>query len=206
MMLTDGIRTAALPALPRLTRGPRLSPPMVSSACHPTGGGDDSEAMIRSPIFHGQPPTRLVPLLVLATGLCGCSSFQSRWDQAPPHPADGVSGRWIGTWQNTNNAHGGPLKAVLMPQGSNTFSAHFHAGWGKRSGTFRMPMRGTHEGDSFRFEGSRRILGVRIDTAGTIRPDEFQATYHSRFDTGTFTLRRPQPVPDPGSSSPGPKR
>jgi len=162
--------------------------------------------MIRSPISDGPALARLVPLLALATGLCGCSSFQSRWDQAPAPSTDGVSGRWIGTWQNTNNAHGGPLKAVLMPQGSNTFSAHFHAGWGKRSGTFRMPMRGTHEGDSFRFEGSRRILGVRIDTAGTIRPDEFQATYHSRFDTGTFTLRRPQPVPDPGSSSPGPKR
>jgi len=142
------------------------------------------------------PPTHAKPLalgLLLTLGLCGCTSFESRWASAPARPADAVSGRWLGTWQNTNNAHGGPLKAVLIPKGSNTFSAYFHAGWGRRTGTFRMPIHGENSGDTFRFEGSRRILGVRIDTAGTFRGDRFDATYGSRFDTGTFTLRRPEP-------------
>ena len=106
---------------------------------------------------------------------------------------DGVSGRWVGTWQNTNNAHGGPLQAVLISQGTHTFAAYFHAGWGKHSGTFKTPIQGEHEGESFRFQGSKRILGLKINTAGTIRSDEFNATYESRFDSGTFTLKRPSP-------------
>ena len=48
-------------------------------------------------------------------------------------------------------------------------------------------------GDSFRFSGSKRVLGVKITTAGTIEPDRFNATYDSRFDSGTFTLKRPGP-------------
>jgi hypothetical protein len=106
---------------------------------------------------------------------------------------DGVSGRWVGTWQNTNNAHGGPLHAVLISQGTHAFAAYFHAGWGKHSGTFKTPIHGDHEGDSFRFQGSKRVLGLKINTAGTIRSEKFNATYESRFDSGTFTLKRPSP-------------
>ncbi|MFM8879366.1 MAG: hypothetical protein ACKOKG_09580 [Verrucomicrobiota bacterium] len=131
--------------------------------------------------------------IAMAFGLCGCTSFESRWKTAPSTATDGVSGRWIGTWQNTNNAHGGPLKAVLIPRGTNAFSAYFHAGWGKHSGTFRTPIHGDRSGDSFRFSGSKRVLGVKITTAGTIEPDRFNATYDSRFDSGTFTLKRPGP-------------
>lgn len=127
----------------------------------------------------------------MASILCGCTSFESRWKSAPAVSADGVSGQWIGTWQNTNNAHGGPLQAVLIEKGSNTFSAYFHAGWGKHSGTFRTPIQGNREGETYRFKGSKRVFGVKIDTAGTIRSNEFRATYESRFDHGTFTLKRP---------------
>ena len=130
-------------------------------------------------------------VLALALTLCGCSSFESRWNAAPSTSADGVSGRWIGTWQNTNNAHGGPLQAVLIAKGSNDFSAYFHAGWGKRSGTFQTPIQGSREGDTFRFTGSKRVFGVKIKTSGVIQPDEFNAFYDSRFDSGTFTLKRP---------------
>lgn len=123
--------------------------------------------------------------------VCGCSSFESRWSAAPALSADGVSGRWVGTWQNTNNAHGGPLQAVLISRGTNAFAAYFHAGWGKYSGTFKTPIQGDHEGESYRFQGSKRVFGIKINTAGTIRSDEFNATYESRFDSGTFTLKRP---------------
>jgi hypothetical protein len=146
-------------------------------------------------------------LIALTSFLCGCTSFESRWKSAPSLSDDGVSGRWIGTWQNTNNAHGGPLQAVVIDKGTNSFSAYFHAGWGKHSGTFRTPIRGGREGDTFRFTGSKRVFGVKIDTAGTIRSNEFHANYESRFDNGTFTLKRPHLVeqlsPAPGSPSKG---
>ena len=131
-------------------------------------------------------------LTILST-MCGCTSFETRWKNAHSNSTDGVAGRWVGTWQNTNNAHGGPLKAVLVPTGSNAFSAYFHAGWGKHSGTFRTPIQGNRAGDAFRFKGSKRVFGVKIDTAGTIGSGEFNATYDSRFDSGTFTLKRPNP-------------
>ncbi len=139
--------------------------------------------------------------LALALSLCGCSSFESRWSAAPTTSPDGVSGRWVGTWQNTNNAHGGPLEAVLISRGTNAFAAYFHAGWGKHSGTFQTPIQGDREGESFRFQGSKRVFGVKINTAGTIQSDEFNATYESRFDSGTFTLKRPITSDQPTSSS-----
>ena len=85
-------------------------------------------------------------VLALALALCGCSSFESRWNAAP---------------------------------------------WGKRSGTFQTPIQGSREGDTFRFTGSKRVFGVKIKTSGVIQPDEFNASYDSRFDSGTFTLKRP---------------
>ncbi len=139
--------------------------------------------------------------LALALSLCGCSSFESRWSAAPTTSPDGVSGRWVGTWQNTNNAHGGPLEAVLISRGTNAFAAYFHAGWGKHSGTFQTPIQGDREGKSFRFQGSKRVVGVKINTAGTIQSDEFNATYESRFDSGTFPLKRPITSDQPTSSS-----
>jgi hypothetical protein len=113
-------------------------------------------------------------VLALALTLCGCSSFESRWNAAPSTSADG-----------------GPLQAVLIAKGSNDFSAYFHAGWGKRSGTFQTPIQGSREGDTFRFTGSKRVFGVKIKTSGAIQPYDFNAFYDSRFDSGTFTLKRP---------------
>ena len=163
--------------------------PDTAAACHPTGGGDSISTRMKTEPRRFQTALAITILL----SVCGCTSFETRWKNAPSNSTDGVAGRWIGTWQNTNNAHGGPLKAVLMPTGSNAFSAYFHAGWGNHSGTFHTPIHGNRAGDAFRFQGSKRVFGVKIDTAGTIGSGEFNATYDSRFDSGTFTLKRPNP-------------
>jgi hypothetical protein len=123
--------------------------------------------------------------------LAGCARFESRWAAAPATVPGSIQGRWTGTWQNTNNTHSGPLRAVVTAKGAHGYDALFHAGWGRRTGSFHMPIRGTNEDGAFVFSGSRRIIGVKITTRGRIDGTRFDAIYGSRFDNGTFTLSRP---------------
>lgn len=129
-------------------------------------------------------------LAALALFLTGCRSFEKDWEHASATSADPAAGRWIGTWQNTNNTHSGPLRAVVVPVPGG-YRARFEAGWGRHSGSFRTRLRGTPAGDAVEFEGRRRILGVKITTRGRADGKSFEATYDSRFDRGSFEMRRP---------------
>lgn len=129
-------------------------------------------------------------ILLLAAG---CASFERPWQRAlqQPPPATDITGAWIGTWQNTNNSHGGALRALVTRVDESTYRARFHATWGGHSGSFRTVLRGHGESGEFVFTGSKRILGFRITNTGRANATNFVSTYESRFDTGTFTLRRP---------------
>ncbi len=64
----------------------------------------------------------------------GCSSFSKEW-RAAAHPAAdpagaGISGRWIGTWQNTNNTHSDRMRAVVTPVSATEYRVHVHAKYG----------------------------------------------------------------------------
>lgn len=124
--------------------------------------------------------------------LAGCRSFEKEWQAAPSGP--GIEGRWVGTWQNTNNSHAGPLRAILVRKGDgkegDVYAARFHAGWGKRTGSFRTVLRGGMKDGEFQFRGRRRILGVPIRTDGWATPERIESGYDSPFDRGTFSLRR----------------
>lgn len=132
---------------------------------------------------------------VAALGLlCGCSSFERDWAAAaklPPLDSDPV-GAWTGTWQNTNNTHGGELRALLVRHSATNYTATFHATWGRRSGTFSTRLAGSRNGNELAFRGSKRLLFVRIRNVGSASPTNFVSTYESRFDNGTFTLTRPR--------------
>jgi hypothetical protein len=126
--------------------------------------------------------------------LCGCSSFEHEWARAakqPPLDSDPM-GAWTGTWQNTNNTHGGALRALLVRASPTNYTATFHATWGKQSGTFSTRFVGSREGNELAFTGSKRLLMVRIRNVGTVNPTNLTSTYESRFDDGTFTLTRPR--------------
>jgi hypothetical protein len=133
--------------------------------------------------------------MALAAGLmAGCRSFEKDWSEArrgalSPDPR-GLSGAWTGTWQNTNNTHGGPLRAVLWRVEDGKYRARFHAVWSHRSGSFSTTLRGGWTNDVFVFEGRRRILGVPIRTDGRATPTNLDSGYDSPLDRGTFTLRR----------------
>jgi hypothetical protein len=133
-------------------------------------------------------------LALLAAVLCGCRSFDSAWNEARQGSAagSGIEGRWVGSWQNTNiNSHTGQLRAVLVKRSDTNYTARFHATWGSHSGSFKTMLNGTNDGDDFVFESRKRILGFLIVTHGRANPTNFVSTYESRFDNGTFTMRRP---------------
>ncbi len=136
---------------------------------------------------------------VLAAGALaatGCRSFEKDWkaartgDGMPADPRE-VAGAWAGTWQNTNNTHGGPLRAVLWREDDGRYRARFHAGWGTRSGSFSTRLEGGWTNGVFVFSGTRRVFGVPIRTAGHVDARRLESGYDSPFDRGTFTLGRP---------------
>ncbi len=136
-----------------------------------------------------------VGLIALAAAmLCGCSSFERDWSRAAKLPAleSDPLGAWAGTWQNTNNTHGGELRALLVRNSATNYTATFHATWGRHSGTFRTRLKGGRTGNTLEFTGSKRLLFVRIRNVGSANPTNFVSTYESRFDNGTFTLTRPR--------------
>lgn len=127
--------------------------------------------------------------------LGGCRSFEKDWSAARTGSvavdARGLSGAWSGTWQNTNNTHGGPLRAVLWRVDDDEYRARFHAGWGRRSGSFSTRLKGGWTNGGFVFSGTQRVWGVPIRTAGRVDAARLESGYDSPFDRGTFTLGRP---------------
>ncbi len=136
---------------------------------------------------------KLLLLVGAALALAGCTSFETKWAAAVrvPSLASDPLGAWVGTWQNTNNTHGGALRAILERKSETNYAATFHATWGNQSGSFTTRLKGTRDGDSLAFEGRKRLLFFLIRNAGQVNPTNFVSTYESRFDNGTFTLRRP---------------
>lgn len=137
---------------------------------------------------------RCVAAFLLMLALAGCKSFDKEWARARalPPAVSGMAGTWVGTWQNTNNTHGGALRAIVTPSGADSYRARFHATWGNHEGSFTTRLKGTRDGDAFVFEGRKRILGFLIVTRGRGDAKDLSSTYESRFDSGTFTLRRPE--------------
>lgn len=149
--------------------------------------------------MNSNPAVRSLAVLGLAAALftsSGCRSFEKDWAAAakiPVAPNDPLTGRWIGTWQNTNNAHGGALRAIVPPatgSSASKRSVRYHAVWGSHSGSFTSPLLVETQGDGVHFTGSKWILGFQIKTEGEARNGQFNATYNSAFDNGTFTLHR----------------
>lgn len=134
----------------------------------------------------------LIGLLALLTLVTGCRSFERDWREAAAQSSVGVNGRWIGTWQNTNNTHSGSLRAVLRETAPGEVKARFHATWGGLAGSFRTDLQGRWEGEAWHFTGRKRIAGFLITTEGTATAREMNVRYRSAPDTGTFTLHRPE--------------
>lgn len=144
--------------------------------------------------------TRLLFLLCLSALLSSCTlGFQREWKAAlKSGPQPGIEGAWEGSWKSESNGHHGRLRSVIGPvkneEGDHAF--HYHATWaGFLSGAYRVDHRvkpGKGAGN-FQFEGQHRMpgwAGGLYTYQGTVKGDEFHATYECALDEGSFQMKR----------------
>ena len=151
--------------------------------------------------------TRFI-ILILSCCICslfaGCSTFQHDWDGLVQNPGvetsvkTGLAGQWEGTWLSDANGHGGGLRCIIAPDESGTLIARYHATYGGfLTFEYDMPMSVQKDGDTYRFAAEADLgwlAGGLYEYEGTVVGDEFNSTYRSKGDHGTFRMQRVGPT------------
>lgn len=142
------------------------------------------------------------PFLLLLTAMffTGCSTFNKEWKTAlaEPPPTTSISGPWEGRWVSDKNGHTGKVRGILRQTNSEEYDAYFHATfWKIFSASYRVPL-------TFEEQGERVLLSGEADlgllSGGAYRyeaeatPSTFFSTYKSKYDHGTFEMKRPTPA------------
>jgi hypothetical protein len=128
--------------------------------------------------------------LFVAVFTTGCSSFDRTW-RNPPAQSAGIAGRWEGRWQSATG-HDGKLRAIITPQTTARYDARFRATYRSvLSAEYGVTLHVKQRGPRFQFRGAAN-LGVwgRYETTGYATRTQFRAAYRSKFDHGTFEMRR----------------
>lgn len=135
----------------------------------------------------------------MAVAMTGtCSSFETDWKSTlrNPTPTNDISGPWIGTWQNTNNDHGNQLRAVIRRKSIHQWQVHFHAHYGRLlTFAYRIQLNGDERDGQVQFTGEENLgwwVGGLFRYVGEANPTNFFSTYENKYDSGTFTLHRPE--------------
>jgi hypothetical protein len=129
--------------------------------------------------------------LFVAVFTTGCSSFDRTW-RNPPAQSAGIAGRWEGRWQSARTGHDGKLRAIITPQTAARYDARFRATYRSvLSAEYGVTLHVKQRGPRFQFRGAAN-LGVwgRYETTGYATRTQFRAAYRSKFDHGTFEMRR----------------
>ena len=138
--------------------------------------------------------------LAAALVLCGCSTFNYEWRQAvrKPVPSEGITGRWEGRWLSQANGHNDKLQALIAAVDTNHYDVKFHAAYKKWitvhfSYTVRMETKPEQDGRVL-FHGSEdlgALAGGVYTYEGHADRTNFFSTYKSKYDHGTFEMKRP---------------
>jgi hypothetical protein len=129
--------------------------------------------------------------------LTGCSSFNSEYKYALNQPiqSDDISGPWEGRWLSDKNGHTGKLRAVLRQTSGDEYDAHFHATfWKIMRSSYRVPLKVDRTAGRFTLSGESDLgllSGGVYTYEGEATPTTFFSTYKSKYDHGTFELKRP---------------
>ena len=134
-------------------------------------------------------------LLSLGTILSGCSTvYHAKWRKAAAKPTTNEPvGAWEGRWTSGVNGHNGKLRCIISDSPEGGYDFHFWARWQIFAGTYHLQPEVIHEGESFRFQGTKnlgRLVGGEYSFDGRVNGDSFAATYKSRLDNGRFELMR----------------
>lgn len=105
-----------------------------------------------------------------------------------------LAGQWSGGWNSETTGHKGPLRANIRPTGDGNYTATFTGKFFKVI-PFRYQMQlnvvSSDEGE-LRLAGSKKLgpLMGYYSYQATVSGNRFLATYRTKRDRGTFTLRR----------------
>ena len=150
-----------------------------------------------SRIVHSIPP---LSALLLATLLCGCSSFNRDWRNAARSavPASGASleGRWEGHWLSEVNQHTGNLRCIVSRDSDDRYHARFRATYAKvLRFSYSVRLQVQPHADGWEFSGEEnlgRLAGGVYYYEGRASRTNFVSTYRSKYDHGIFDLHRPE--------------
>jgi hypothetical protein len=141
---------------------------------------------------------KLLLFALPALVLCGCSTFNRDWKKAAqqPAPAGSIEGCWEGKWLSDVNGHTGRLRCMLSREKNNRYQARFRATYWK---LFRFSYAVSlqfepREGD-WHFTGDEdlgTLAGGIYHYDGQATPTNFFSTYWSKYDHGTFQMKRPE--------------
>jgi hypothetical protein len=130
--------------------------------------------------------------------LTGCSSFNREYKAAlsQPVPNGAISGPWEGRWLSDKNGHTGKLRAVLTKTSDQEYDARFHATfWKIFRSSYRVPLKFQEENGRTILSGEQNLgwlSGGDYTYQGEATPTTFFSTYKSKYDHGTFEMKRPQ--------------
>src|SRR5947208_1643822 len=134
-------------------------------------------------------------------GAEGCSTFPRDFTAAvaKPVPAETIEGPWQGSW-NSNGGHSGQLRCLLEPSGepaggAENYQARFEAKfWGIFTARYNVILHGTRGDGGAKLSGDHDLgwlAGGVYHYEADVTPAAFEATYRSKYDTGTFHMTRP---------------
>lgn len=151
------------------------------------------------------PTARNIALLVIAvSGFANisCSTFHRDWeDPAIRSVGSGIEGKWDGSWRSNTNQHSGDLRCIVSPSKEKPGLYEFRY-WGTFAGFLRfhytVEYSARRSNDTWTMEGESDlgIMGGKFYHKAIVRDGTFDATYTSKWDNGTFRLKRPEAIQD----------
>ena len=115
-----------------------------------------------------------------------------------PVPTEGIAGPWEGRWISQVNGHNDALRALIIPVDTNHYDVKFYAAYKKWitvhfGYTVRMETAPAANG-ALTFHGSEdlgALAGGVYTYEGRADRTNFFSTYNSKYDRGTFEMKRP---------------
>ena len=143
--------------------------------------------------------TQAICALMLGMAATGCSTFNREWKMAAtePRPVNDITGPWEGSWNSDKNGHSGNLRCLLSKIDDTHYRARYKATYRKimRFG-YTLAMNVKHGTDNaYNFQGEADLgwwAGGVYHYEGQITSTNFVSTYKSKYDQGTFRMKRPE--------------
>jgi len=111
-------------------------------------------------------------------------------------PTQSIEGRWEGKWLSDVNGHTGQLRCLLFRETDSRYQARFRATyWKVFRFSYAVSLQFEQQETNWQFTGDEdlgKLAGGIYHYDGQVTRTNFFSTYWSKYDHGTFQLRRPE--------------